>query len=56
MTKKQQYQISEAITCILQARKWLDLAMYNSATELSEEEYGRIREAYDLICKANDKL
>ena len=36
-------------------RNQLEWVMYRSEN-LTEKEYKRIREAYDLICKANDKI
>lgn len=55
MTPKQVSFVNEAIKCIKQTREWLDMAMYFSG-KMPEEEFKRIREAYDLVCKANDKL
>ena len=56
MTPKQHYLISEAIKCLQSARKWLDQAMYYSGEEMPEKDFKKVREAYDLICSANDKL
>ena len=56
MTPKQHYLISEAVKSIQSARKWLDQAMYYSGEEMPEKDFQRVREAYDLVCKANDKL
>ena len=56
MTPKQLDNIREAIKCIQTARKWLDMAMYYSGAEMPENEFKKVREAYDFLCKANDKL
>ena len=39
-------------------RNMLDDLMYNNSgkEQLSDDEFRRVREAYDLICQANDKL
>lgn len=45
-----------AIKCIQEARKWLDQAMYYTGDPMPDEDFRKVRGAYDLICKANDKL
>ena len=56
MTPQQHQCIENAIKSLQDARKWLDLAMYYSGSVMPEKEFKKIRESYDLICKANDKL
>ena len=56
MTTKQAMLVNEAIKCLQSARKWLDQAMYYSGEEMPEKDFKKVREAYDLICSANDKL
>lgn len=56
MTPQQHQCIEHAIKSIQEARKWLDQAMYYTEPQMPEKERKRVREAYDLICKANDKL
>ena len=56
MSPKQLDCIRDAIRSIQTARKWLDMAMYYSGAEMPEEEFKKVREAYDYLCKANDKL
>lgn len=48
--------VNEAIKCLQSARKWLDQAMYYSGDEMPQKDFQRVREAYDFVCKANDKL
>jgi hypothetical protein len=45
-----------ATKCIQDARKWLDQAMYYTGDPMPYEDFRKVREAYDLICSANDKL
>ena len=56
MTTKPAMCVNEAIKCLQSARKWLDQAMYYSGEEMPEKDFKKVREAYDLICSANDKL
>jgi hypothetical protein len=56
MTPQQHQCIDHAIKNIQEARKWLDQSMYYTEPQMPEKELKRVREAYDLICKANDKL
>lgn len=56
MTPQQLSCIQHAMKCIQEAGQWLYMAMYYSDEEMSDEEFSRVREAYDLLCKANDKL
>lgn len=37
-------------------RNFLDTVMYSPSSELREKDFQTIREAYNLICQANDKL
>lgn len=55
MTQQQEKQVQDVRNKIEEIRDILDDVMYSSQY-LSEKEYKPIREAYDLICKANDKL
>lgn len=55
MTISQEKQIQDVRNKIKDIRNILDDVMYGSQY-LSEKEYQPIREAYDLICEANDKL
>lgn len=55
MTYEQEQSISRARQKIGEIRTILDGVMYYSGV-LPEKEFKRIREGYDLICKANDKL
>ena len=48
--------IDEAVRCLQSARKWLDQAMYYTGDPMPDEDFRKVREAYDLICSANDKL
>lgn len=56
MTPSQQISINKAMSHIDKARQWLDNAMYYSGEPLTDSEQKRIRESYDLLCKACDKL
>ena len=55
MTFGKEKQIQDVRNKIEEIRNILDDVMYGSPY-ISEKEYKPIREAYDLICKANDKL
>ena len=57
MTIEQERGIRKAVEGIKEVRGILDGVMYGKdRDELTEKEFSKIREAYDLICKANDKL
>ena len=56
MTPKQVDNIRNAIKSIQTARKWLDMAMYYSGDSMPDDEFKKVHEAYDHLCKANDKL
>lgn len=56
MTRKQQIIIQKAHEKISELRSLLDDLMYNTSEPIDDAIYPRIREAYDLICQANDKL
>ena len=56
MTRKQQIIIDKAHEKIRDLRNLLDDLMYNAADPIDDALYPRIREAYDLVCQANDKL
>ena len=56
MTSKQISFINQAKESIKQARQWLDMAMFFSGDEMPDNEFKKIREAYNLVCQANDKL
>lgn len=53
MTKKDLLPVKTAID---DARLWLDAAMYSSPESVTEEQHACLREAYDLLCQASDKL
>ena len=55
MTYEQEMAISMARQGISSAREMLDFVMYYS-DPISDAEHEKLREAYDLLCKANDKL
>ena len=55
MTDRQQYILRKAKENISELRNKLDDIMYRTDL-LPDNEYKKIREAYDLICKANDML
>lgn len=54
MTQNQKKNIHEVIENIIEIRQKLDEVMYNEP--ISDIEYGRLRECYDMICEVNDKL
>lgn len=58
MTTRQEYILNKVRENIQQTRAMLDDCMYSIADrdKLTDNERSRIREAYDLICQANDKL
>ena len=56
MTQMQEYIINKAKEKINELRNMLDDVMYHTTPQLSDKEYHKIREAYDNICEANDKL
>ena len=55
MTPKQEIMLNKVRILITDTRNILDDMMYRF-DPLTDMEFSRIREAYDLICKANDKL
>ncbi len=55
MTPRQEIMLNRVRALIADARSVLDDVMYRS-DPLTNEEFSKIRESYDLICKANDKL
>ena len=55
MTRIQENEIRKVRERIQEIRNILDAVMYYSEP-LYEKDFGKIRGAYDLICKANDKL
>ena len=54
MTQHQKRKIHEVIENIIEIRQKLDEVMYNEP--ISDMEYGRLRECYDMVCEVNDKL
>jgi len=57
MTIEQEKAIRNARGLIKSARYALDAAMYGDVEHpLTDAEFKKVREAYDLICKANDVL
>ena len=55
MTPRQEIMVSRVRALIADTRNILDDIMYRS-DPLDDKTFFKIREAYDLICKANDKL
>lgn len=55
MTARQQFIMTKVQEQISTIRAMLDDVMYRS-TPLPDNEYKKIREGYELICQANDKL
>lgn len=55
MTSRQQYIMTKVQEQIRILRSMLDDVMYHNEP-LPENEQKKIREGYDLICQANDKL
>lgn len=55
MTHEQQYEVGRVRGMIEGCRSILDELMYGN-DPVNDEEYEQLREAYDLLCKANDKL
>ena len=55
MTTRQQYILLKVQEQIRTTRQMLDDVMYRT-DPLTPEERKRVRECYDLICQANDKL
>ena len=56
MTNSQERKIQLAGDHIREARQYLYTVMYCIEPPLEENEFNRIREAYELLCQANDKL
>ena len=56
MTQEQQNNIFLATRKIQEARSYLDTAMYYTGEPMEESEFQKVREAYDLLCRASDKL
>lgn len=56
MTPSQENVIFSVRRKINEIRGNLDALMYGQDIPISEHEFQKVREAYDLICKANDKL
>lgn len=55
MTVSQENYLSIVRKSIRDIRRILDGVMYGSEP-VTDDEFKRIRECYDFICKANDKL
>lgn len=55
MTYEQQYKVSQVRDSLDAAREILDSIMYG-VQPVSKSEYTKLRDAYDLLCKANDLL
>lgn len=55
MTSRQQYIMTKVEEKIRELRVMLDDVMYRN-DPLPENEFKKVREGYDLICQANDKL
>jgi len=56
MTPQQHTCVMHAIKSIQEARKWLDQAMYYTGDPMPDEDFRKVREAYDLICSANEEI
>lgn len=55
MNKNQEYILRKALEQMQIVRHMLDDIMYRT-DPLSPEEFKKIRECYDLVCQANDKI
>ena len=55
MTSRQEYILGKVREQISTTRQMLDDVMYRT-DPLTQEEHRKVREAYDLICQANDIL
>ena len=55
MTPRQEIMLDRVRALIADTRSVLDDIMYRS-DPLEDREFSKVREAYDLVCKANDKL
>lgn len=55
MTARQEYILRKAQEKINELRNMLNDVMCHT-DPLSDDEHKKVRESYDLICKANDKL
>lgn len=55
MTYEQEKQVAKVRQVIASAREMLDSVMYYS-DPISDNELKKLRESYDHLCKANDKL
>lgn len=55
MTSRQEYILGKVREQIHTIRQMLDDVMYRT-DPLTPEEHKRVRECYDLLCQANDKL
>lgn len=55
MNNRQTYILDKAKEKIQELRWLLDDVMYHTG-DISDKYYNRIREAYNLVCEANDKL
>ena len=55
MTVRQINAVEQARGKIREIRELLDGVMYSS-DPLTDAEFKKVREAYDLVCKANDRL
>jgi len=56
MTSRQAFILNKAREKITELRNMLDDVMYHTTPQLSDKEFHKVREAYDNICAANDKL
>lgn len=55
MSNEQQIRLDKVRGKLKEAREMLDDVMYRMMP-LSDNEFKKVREGYDLICQANDKL
>lgn len=56
MTQQQYNELRRAKNKISDIRTILDNVMYRMTPTIPDEDYDRIREIYNLLCQAHDKL
>ena len=56
MTARQNLCISNAINHLDAARRLLDSAMYDQNDPMKEEEFKKVREAYNNLCNITDSI
>ena len=55
MSNEQQIQLDKVRNKLKEAREMLDDVMYRMML-LSDNEFAKVRKAYNLVCEANDQL